>query len=235
MHKFAFIFTLLFSATAAAQLGYFTLGYGGNVANMDGINKVVTNYNEARPWLQNKMSAFGYLDGVTISLGGAFDHAWTDIEYGFRSQKNRAWGTDTSGNFNTQELKVRNGSFILNLGYLATESRFPFAAGLRMDLGGLIAKTRVYGESSPKGKLEQIGFKDITLKIGPTVKIFVLRTDQGILISGCVYYVWSLYPQNVTLMDVELNDSFFFADDPQFGFNPHTFGFNVNVGLGGRY
>lgn len=235
MHTFALIFSLLFSATAAAQLGYFTLGYGGNVTNLEGINEVVKNFNETRPWLEKEMRSFGYLDGVTISLGLAHEQAWTDIEYGFRSQKNSAWGTDLSGDFNTQELKVRNGSFTLNLGYLATECRFPFAAGLRMDLGGMIVKTRVYGESNPKEKMEQIGFKDVTLKIGPVAKIFAVLTDRGTIVSGSVFYVWSVYPQKVTYMDVELNNSNFFTDVLQFRFQPHTFGFNINVGLSGRY
>lgn len=234
MHKFAFIFSLLFSTTAVAQFGYFTLGYGGNFTNLEGINKIVTNFNETRPWLEKEMRSFGYLDGVTISLGAASNHSWTDMEYGFRSQKNSARGTDVSGDFNTQELKVRNGSFILNLGYITTECRFPFAAGLRMDLGGMVVKTRVYGESNPKEKMERIGFKDITLKIGPVVKIFAVHTDQGTLISGSVFYARSLYPQQVTFMDVELNNSDFHTDDPQFRFQPHTFGFNINVGLSGQ-
>ena len=102
MHKFVLIFILFFSVTAKTQVGYFMLGYGGNVTNVDGINEVVNNFNETRPWLDKEMKPFSYLDGVVITFGGVIDHVWAETEYGFRSQKNSASGTDLYGYFNTQ-------------------------------------------------------------------------------------------------------------------------------------
>jgi len=99
MHKIALIFGLFFSTSALGQFGYFTFGYGGNATSLSGINVVVNNYNETRPWLDKQMHSFGYLDGITVAAGGGIDHFWGDFEYGARSQKRSASGTDLYGFF----------------------------------------------------------------------------------------------------------------------------------------
>jgi len=138
-----------------------------------------------------------------------------------------------TGFFNTRELKVKNGTMTLNLGAMLGENRFRFATGLRMEFGRLVTKTRVYGESSPKEKMEQIGYSSLTLKFGPVVKIFGIVTDGGAMITGSIYYVWSVFKENVTMLDVELNNSsYVFSDGPQFDLKANTFGFNVNFGFG---
>lgn len=41
--------------------------------------------------------------------------------------------------------------------------------------------------------MDQLGFSDLTLKIGSVVKVFTMLTDGGTIISGGVYYVWSVF------------------------------------------
>ena len=95
-----------------------------------------------------------------------------------------------------------------------------------------LAKTRVYGESSPKEKMEQLGYSELTMNFGPVIKLFGVITNNGAMITGSVYYTWSVFTNNVTMMDVELNNSsYVFTDGPQFDFKSNTFGFNIGFGF----
>jgi len=202
----------------------------GNFNNLSGINAVVDSYNTSRPWLDKEMKDFSYLDGMTVCLGTGLGHAWFDMEYGFRSQKRAASGTDLYGFFNTRELKMKNNNFALTIGGVGGNTT-GMGVGLRTEFGMLKLKTRVYGESSPKEKLEDLLDPRVSLKAGPMIKLFGVVAGTSI-ITGSIYYTWSLLRYNVSDVDTDLNNNDYnYVEQPQFELRPSSFGFNISVGI----
>ncbi len=231
MRNVLVILGLICTTSVSAQLSYFTLGYGGNILNLSGINEVVDNYNSSRLWLDDEMKNFKYLDGIAISLGREINHVWVDLEYETRSKKRTASGTDLYGFYNSRDLKLKNNTIAITIGGTGG-NKSGIGLGLRTEIGMVRLKTRVYGESYPKEKLENLMDPLISLKFGPQIKVFGFVTD-GLIITGSVFYTYSLLKYNVNELDADLNGSYYNYLNPpeEFDFRPNTFGFCMSLGF----
>ena len=215
-----------------AQLFYLTYGYNGSFTKLSGINEVVDNYNDLRPWLDKEMGNFNYLDGFSLSVGGAMANVWFDSGFDWRSQKQSAEGTDLYGFYNTRQLKVKNGSFLLNFGYLDGKGDNVFGLGLRTEIGTIQTQTRLFGESYEKDKFEDIGYSHIGARSGPMIKLISRVVKGGPIVTASLYYTWSFLDYNYTRLDEELNGTFYnYEDSPRFDMRPHSFGFQLSFGF----
>lgn len=231
MRHIVFLF-ILFSAIGYTQGIYINYGYNGSITNLSGINAVVDNYNDSRKWLDDEMGHFGYLDGFAMSIGGGFAHFWFDTGFDIRGQKQSASGTDLYGNYNTRELKVKNGCMLMNFGIIDAIGKNALGFGLRTEIGTLKTKTRVFGESFNKDKFEDIGYSNIGMKLGPMVKFFTFIADNGTELSLGAYYTWSMFKYNYTNIDEILNNTDYNSiDQPKFDVRPNAFGIHISVGF----
>lgn len=228
-----FLFVLSFTIVHS-QIGYVFYGYNVSTYRLDGINAVINNYNETRPWLEEEMKEFHYLDGFSLSFGLGAKPIFVETGYNFRSQKRSVSGTDLYGNEDTRQIKVKNGAFNISFGLagiFGSRMENLLAFGVRTDIGALKVKTRVFGDSGPKEKMEDIGYTNVTAQSGPMLRYS--RDIGGVAMSFAVYYTWSLLKYNYRRLDEQLNYTEYWEDPPQFNLRPNCFGFMIQAGIAG--
>ena len=224
---------LLFASFGSHAQFYGTIGYNAAFPRLSGLNNVVANYNETRPWLDNEMGRFWLLDGLNFSFGGGASNFWYDLTFDFRGQKRSASGTDAFGNFNTRELKLKYNTMSFNFGpiIISDSEHMAYAFGGRAEVGVLNTFTRVFGESNEKGKFEEIGTSNLTVNFGPTFKIIALPLENGIF-TFSMYYTWCFTKVNLTELDEELNNTDYSTlSEPQFDVRPSSFGLSAAFGF----
>ncbi len=236
MRKFILLFLIMHAAckpSSAQDYMYIGYGYNGAFTNLSGVNQVVANYNDTRPWLDDELAEFSYLDGASVSIGYIISEAfWFDVGFDFRGKKHAVSGQDTRGNYNTRELKVKNSTGRVNVGFVFGGGGAVLMCGLRTEVGDLKTKSRVFGDSFDKEKMEDIGDNSLTLKFGPTVKLLTLVPETaGLQVSLSVYYQWSAFTNNVTSLNNDLNNSNYYTDQVQFDVKPHHFGLSLEIGI----
>lgn len=204
MKRSILLFILLFILKTAHSQVYFGYGYGMNFTSVKGLNKVVSNYNSTRPWLDKEMKNFSYVDGLVINLGGGFAATMFDMEFGFRSQKRIAKGTGATGVAATREVKLRQNVFAFTFGGYLVETHGGFGFGLRTEFGEQKALTRVFETGGDKGDWNKIKFGGIT-NVGPAVKIFIAPGEGGV-VTIAMYYTFGMVKANASDLERALNN-----------------------------
>ena len=227
------------SFTAKSQLVYLTYGYNGAVTNLSGINSVVDNYNDTRPWLQSELGYFNYLDGINMTFGLGFSNFVMEFGYDFRSQKQSVSGTDLYGLYNTRQIKVKNGVGRFATGLMINDDYDAYIIGARMEIGNVKVKTRVFGDSGDKDRFDDIGTRYSAPRLGPSFKYMRQLNDNGLFFSAEFYYLWafSATDQNVYEVDEDLNNTEYVGEYPEkFSLKPNVFGIHLALGMaGGSY
>jgi len=177
MLRSIFVAILAFiSFTASAQM-YYGLGYGLSLVSVKGLNAIMDEYNEIRPWLDKDMGQFGFVDGMILNAGVGYEGFWLDMEMAFRSQTRKAQGTPPGGMNGTRQFKLTQNAFAFNLGGMGGNEDGGVGIGLRTEFGGQTVRTRVYNDGVEKGDWNK-AYDDLMLNMGPMLKL-VLLSDDG--------------------------------------------------------
>ena len=206
--------------------GYAAVGFSVARFNLEGLNNVIQDYNEARPWLDKQSQEFGNLSGLSLQFG-AVEGVWLDWTANFRRQKRTSYGIEPNKGKMTRDLKVRNVNTALTVGGAFPTGDAALAIGLRGELSTFRMMSRVYGENETKGIYAGVGSNNFLVGIGPTFKLFA--GEEGMFIVS-VYYAHTLPKLNWADLGNNLNPTTTSTNKERYDTKNHAFGFTIAIG-----
>jgi hypothetical protein len=187
---------------------YARAGATGNFVNLNGFDPIVSNYNNTSTFSfikeKHKMNNFGYLDGLSFSIGGGHKNIFFDAGFYLAGQNRKTCHFDVNSNYITRDLKVQNNHFSFTLGTGLGAQFYSFGLGLATQFGNLTTSTRDYEKKSNKGNYEVLDRK-LTTRLGPALMI-AFGDDESIAKFMLNFsYCFGLGEYNTSKVDNALN------------------------------
>lgn len=214
-----------------AQLGYFSVGYNGNMFKSENLDFVIDRYNETRTYLDKTMDYPHYLDGLDLHIGGGSKMLF-DIGYAWRGAEVSANGIDATGVDQQRDLKYKFGVWNFALAYnFLNSTNFMLALGYNQTLGS----EKIYTRVGPATDIENENYEDIIKSFSPAAEFFVqigvpLTESVGLLIKP--YYHLNLVETDYGDVNRMINPATAAADDYELPSKPMGFGISVMAAFG---
>ncbi len=199
----------IIATTAYSQILYF--GGGGNFSfvNNGSLDFVIGRYNDTRSFLDIRMKDFNYLRGAIINVGGVTENGFTfEMSWTGRHWKRFAEGVDVTNTLVHRDVKLRNNSLSLGMGYTRVKESV-FCPGLLalFDFGSFKAFTRV-------GPADQVGDTDYDrvmkgLQLGMTfmLNLMIAGKDKPIGFAIRPYYQVHLFALDFQKLNEAINSN----------------------------
>ncbi len=214
-----------------AQLGYFSVGYNGNIFKSEKLDFVIDRYNETRAYLDKTMDYPHYIDGLDLHFGGGSKVIF-DIGYAWRGAEVSASGIDASGINQQRDLKYKFGVWNFALAYnFLNSTDFMLALGYNQTLGSEKIESRV----GPAADIENENYTDIIKSFSPAAEFFIqvgvpLTERAGLLIKP--YYHLNLVETDYGDVNRAINPATAAADDFELLSAPGGFGISIMAAFG---
>ena len=216
---------LLFAISSYAQLFYIGGGENFSFINNESLDFVINRYNE-RTYLDKEMKEFNYMRGAAINLGIVTPAGFTyEIAWIGRHLKRYA-ETDTFGQLERRDVKIRNNSFNLGLGYTyVRESVFCPGLLLSFDFGSFKSFTR----ADAADKIDDTDYDKVMkeTQLGFTFMLNLMLAGKKSNLGFAVrpYYQVQLFAPDFQELNIAINPGSANADaDLDLSENMHNFG-----------
>lgn len=229
MRTLIFFFLISWGASACAQIGegngYWAFGISYARFELGGLNRVVQEYNESRPWLDKECEEFGNLSGVRMEFG-VIDKIYLDWGLNIRRQKNTSYGDHPIQGELTRNLKVRNINTNLTLGGMIPVEGGGLGIGLRGEISTIRMMERVYDGEGFKGIYQGRG-NNFVAGWGPSLKL-VLGEDHFMMFE--VYYARTVPKANWFEVGNLLNPNTTSSEESDYDTSNNAIGVSVSFG-----
>lgn len=233
MRSSAFLLLLTIASNALGQFAYMGFGYAKVSPSSKGLNRVLTDYNEARPWLSKEFRSFRNVRGFSFSMGGGAGPIWVDITFNSAKRILTAEGVSpiNNGINGTREVLVKNPTGSLNIGLgAAMGSNGGLAFGLQTDIGQVDVKTRYHLDDYETPDWTDVQ-SNIMARTGPVLFLMIVP-GPGIFFGGRIGYGFSVFKTNYTALDEAINKHSYDEDQAKFSASNHAFHFQLLAGFG---
>ncbi len=212
----------LFQQKTQAQDWGVHFGGGLNLSfvQSEDLNSIVKRYNETRPWLSKEMKDIKTELGLSLEVGGFFNHLYLDFDYTTRKQKTLAQGTpNVNTSVGRRELRLKQNTYGIGMGILFNVGySFQLIIGGTYDLGKYNFQTRTYNLTDVVNPPD---FQDIfitennkTRNVGGFLRIILGNLDHsGAKLMIEPYYSYGLEEYPLLQLNYTLNPATYTNDD----------------------
>ena len=199
-------FVLVANQTVKAQTyGYIGLGYNMSFLQSDGLDYVISRYNETRTYLDEQMKDPRYFDGMAIHFGLSQNAFLFDFGYTQQSCVVGAEGVDLSGVVQRREVKNKWNTIDFGFGVsLGNSETKALALGVNVGLNSEKSLTR----ADTPDKIGVANFaqvqKQFKIGLSPFVQ-FAVCSEDGFGVIFKPYYAWSPVKTDYTELNKYIN------------------------------
>jgi hypothetical protein len=208
MKKSLIALTLIFafSMMKAQYYTFFTFGYNAGLSgSQKTVNHFVNDYNNSRPWLDQKMNKQDYVQGITLSWGLGSDNIFFDLMYSNKYSAHTALGTPSSGTLVRRDVRFTFNTASFALYFINPDKKNFRGPGISLDIGKIRQKTR----TGDPGNIESQKYSDIGISssIGATLCYnYKLKIVRGVFLGFRPYIQYLKSQADIYVMSKSVNN-----------------------------
>lgn len=203
MRKVLLVLLLAFyGMTGFSQFGaYFHAGYNTNWGKFDGINQVISRYNESHQGISNHMDKIGFLHGPAAGLGIFVNGLNINVDFKASHQLVSAHLADSISGNTREDIKLRMNTLNISFGsYPNVDHAFALGFGVSLDLGNAaVFNRKAATETIDDTLFYKIGSHNF-IGFSPHLQLF-FKPGSNIIMSIKPYY--QVFSSITDLTDVD--------------------------------
>jgi hypothetical protein len=224
------ILLCVITTSSKAQLFGFGLGYSFNFISPDSFNYVIDRYNETRTWLDVPMENLVVTRGISINVEGKTGALFYDMGYNWQRARTYGQGTaPASQTLGRRDLRLKMDTYHVSIGGGYSGAVLSLLAGVSVELGNVVAQTRVGTPEEVSGLKWENAVKEFNVYFTPLAQILVGPSEKFVRLGIEPYYRLAPMQVDFFALNQAINPDTYTNDPPMLNASMGGFGFKVFV------